>query len=76
METLLEHYPQDPGQGAPYGTSILNQLSSQNKRIASFIGDAVFQSPRRYFLDQRVGKQPIWSYSTTLIPSFFWLASC
>ncbi|KAH8813521.1 carotenoid ester lipase precursor [Flagelloscypha sp. PMI_526] len=62
LNTLLSYYP-NAIEGSPYGTLLLNQLSSRNKQIASLIGDAVFQGPRRYFLEQRVGKQPIWTYN-------------
>lgn len=64
LTSLLKNYPQDATKGSPFDTGLLNQLSPQNKRISAFIGDAVFQAPRRYFLEQRVGKQNIWSYST------------
>ncbi|KAH8831768.1 Alpha/Beta hydrolase protein [Flagelloscypha sp. PMI_526] len=63
LNELSVLYPQDPTQGCPYDTGLANQLSPQNKRIASFIGDGVFQAPRRFFLEQRAGKQPIWSYN-------------
>lgn len=38
--------------------------SPQYKRIASFIGDYVFQAPRRLFLNKvfSIGKVPVWSY--------------
>ncbi|KAL0960576.1 hypothetical protein HGRIS_005610 [Hohenbuehelia grisea] len=62
LDKLLDLYPQDITQGAPYNTGILNALSPQSKRIASFQGDAVFQAPRRFFLQQRSGKQNTWSF--------------
>ncbi|KAI0046115.1 hypothetical protein FA95DRAFT_1607185 [Auriscalpium vulgare] len=34
------------------------------KRLAALIGDLAFQSPRRLLLQQRAGKQPVFSYST------------
>ncbi|KAG7088901.1 hypothetical protein E1B28_012846 [Marasmius oreades] len=62
LDTLLKAYPQDPIQGSPYDTGFLDTLSLQFKRFASFQGDAVFQAPRRFFLDNLSGKQKIWSF--------------
>jgi hypothetical protein len=62
IQQLLVYYPQDPTQGSPYNTGILNQLSSQFKRIASIQGDASFQGPRRFFLQQRSGMQNTWAF--------------
>jgi len=55
-------YPQDLTQGSPYGTGVLNDLSPQFKRIASFQGDLIFQAPRRFFLQQRSGSQNTWAF--------------
>jgi len=62
IQQLLGYYPQDPTQGSPYDTGILNQLSSQFKRIASIQGDALFQAPRRFFLQQRFYHQNTWAF--------------
>ncbi|KAK0201512.1 carotenoid ester lipase precursor [Desarmillaria ectypa] len=62
LDTLLELYPANPLEGSPYGTGILNILTPQFKRIASFQGDAVFQAPRRFFLQNLSGKQNIWAF--------------
>ncbi|RDB14741.1 Lipase 4 [Hypsizygus marmoreus] len=62
INTLADLYPGDVTEGSPYGTGILNVLSPQFKRIASFQGDGVFQAPRRFFLDQRSGKQNTWAF--------------
>lgn len=62
LATLLELYPEDPLEGSPYDTGILNILTPQFKRIASFQGDAVFQAPRRFFLQNLSGKQNIWAF--------------
>ncbi|KAK0503648.1 carotenoid ester lipase precursor [Armillaria luteobubalina] len=62
VNTLLELYPANPLDGSPYGTGILNILTPQFKRIASFQGDAVFQAPRRFFLQNLSGKQNIWAF--------------
>ncbi|KAK1221156.1 hypothetical protein PQX77_016055 [Marasmius sp. AFHP31] len=62
LDKLVAVYPQDITQGSPYHTGILNPLTPQFKRIASIQGDAVFQAPRRFFLEHLSGKQNIWSF--------------
>ncbi|KAI0345568.1 carotenoid ester lipase precursor [Trametopsis cervina] len=62
VNQVLQLYPQSISAGSPFDTGILNALSPQFKRLASFQGDLVFQAPRRYFLQQRSDKQPTWSY--------------
>ncbi|KAK0460004.1 carotenoid ester lipase precursor [Desarmillaria tabescens] len=62
LNTLLDLYPANPLEGSPYDTGILNVLTPQFKRIASFQGDAVFQAPRRFFLQNISGKQNIWAF--------------
>lgn len=64
-EALIQ-YPEDITQGSPFDTGILNAITPQFKRIAAFIGGAVFQGPRRFFLQNLSGKQPIWSYGEAL----------
>ncbi|KAH9926325.1 alpha/beta-hydrolase [Epithele typhae] len=59
---LLELYPSDVAQGSPFGTGAADALAPQYKRIAAYQGDLVWQGPRRFFLDNVFGKQPIWSY--------------
>ncbi|KAJ7609760.1 Alpha/Beta hydrolase protein [Mycena polygramma] len=59
MQTL---YPSDITAGSPFDTSILDALTPQFKRLAAFQGDAVFQAPRRFFQQQRSGKQKQWGY--------------
>jgi acetylcholinesterase len=56
------YYPQNPTQGSPYDTGILNALSPQFKHITAFQGDAVFQALRRFFLEQRSGSQNTWAF--------------
>ncbi|ODQ81368.1 hypothetical protein BABINDRAFT_12593 [Babjeviella inositovora NRRL Y-12698] len=51
MTELLTVYPQDVTQGSPFNTGLLNALTPENKRIAAFLGDVVFQAPRRFFLN-------------------------
>ncbi|KAF5376472.1 hypothetical protein D9615_008628 [Tricholomella constricta] len=62
IDKLLKLYPSDITQGSPYNTGIFNAVTPQFKRIASFLGDGVFQAPRRFFLDQRSGKQNTWAF--------------
>jgi acetylcholinesterase len=62
VQQLLVHYPKDPTQDSPHNQGVLDALSRQFKRIASFQGDAVFQAPRRFFLQQRSGSQNTWAF--------------
>ncbi|GLB38555.1 putative type-B carboxylesterase lipase family protein [Lyophyllum shimeji] len=62
VDKLATLYPADITQGSPYDTGILNALTPQSKRIASFQGDGVFQAPRRFFLSQRSGQQNTWAF--------------
>ncbi|KAI0365191.1 carotenoid ester lipase precursor [Pilatotrama ljubarskyi] len=51
LSELFALYPNDPAAGSPFGTANANELFPQFKRIAAFLGDVVFQAPRRFFLD-------------------------
>ncbi|KAJ3506803.1 hypothetical protein NMY22_g17130 [Coprinellus aureogranulatus] len=62
LSAVWTAYPSDPSEGSPFNTSVESEITGQYKRVAAFQGDSVFQAPRRYFLHQRAGKQPIWSY--------------
>ncbi|TFK24286.1 carotenoid ester lipase [Coprinopsis marcescibilis] len=62
LEPLWEAYPSNPADGSPFNTSFVSAITPQYKRMAAFQGDTVFQAPRRYFLHQQAGKQPVWSY--------------
>jgi len=62
LDRLYDAYPSDPSDGSPFNTSFVSAITPQYKRMAAFQGDAVFQAPRRYFLKQQAGKQPVWSY--------------
>ncbi|KAG0696098.1 Alpha/Beta hydrolase protein [Suillus ampliporus] len=62
IQQLLEYYPDDVTQGSPFDTGVLNALSPQFKRIAALQGDAVFQAPRRFFLEQRSSNQNTWAF--------------
>ncbi|RPD56081.1 carotenoid ester lipase precursor [Lentinus tigrinus ALCF2SS1-7] len=62
LDQLLKVYPADITQGSPFGTSILNALTPEFKRLAAMQGDLVFQAPRRFFLQNRSSKQSTWSF--------------
>ncbi|KAI0790999.1 carotenoid ester lipase precursor [Abortiporus biennis] len=62
VNKLLSVYPDDITQGSPFDTGILNALTPEFKRVAAILGDLVFQAPRRYFLQQRGGKQNAWAF--------------
>ena len=62
LTPLFKAYPDDVTQGSPFGTGFLNALTPEFKRLAAIQGDLVFQAPRRFFLQQRSGEQPIWSF--------------
>ncbi|KAG9308449.1 Alpha/Beta hydrolase protein [Chiua virens] len=61
---MMMHYPSDPAQGSPFGTGDLYALTPQFKRLAGFQGDVAFQAPRRFFIQNRSGKQRIWTFGT------------
>ncbi|KAG5654307.1 hypothetical protein H0H81_004726 [Sphagnurus paluster] len=62
VDQLAKLYPDSLIEGSPFDTGLLNVLSPQFKRIAAFQGDGVFQAPRRFFLQQRSGKQNAWAF--------------
>ncbi|KAI0041133.1 alpha/beta-hydrolase [Auriscalpium vulgare] len=62
IDAILAAYPNDTAQGSPFDTGTLNAVTPQFKRLAALQGDLVFQAPRRFFLQQRAGKQPVFSY--------------
>ena len=62
----MKYYPSDPTQGSPFDTGYLNTFTPQWKRISAILGDAAFQAPRRLMLQNRSGKQSIWTYRTLL----------
>ncbi|KAF8188824.1 Alpha/Beta hydrolase protein [Mycena galopus ATCC 62051] len=59
---VAELYPQDPAQGAPFGTGSANQLTSEFKRIAAFEGDLILTGLRRFFLQHASKTQNTWSW--------------
>ncbi|KAI0655443.1 carotenoid ester lipase precursor [Cubamyces menziesii] len=62
LDNLMTLYPADITQGSPFDTGILNALTPEFKRLAAMQGDLVFQAPRRFFLQNRSGKQSTWSF--------------
>lgn len=62
IDKLLRLYPSDITQGAPFDTGVLNAFTPQFKRVAAILGDVAFLGPRRFFLQQRSGKQNTWSF--------------
>lgn len=69
LSELLTQYPENILDGSPFDTGLLNAITPEYKRIAAFIGDAVFQAPRRFFLQNLSGKQPIWSFISKRLKS-------
>ncbi|KIJ21000.1 hypothetical protein PAXINDRAFT_66810 [Paxillus involutus ATCC 200175] len=62
IQMIMRHYSDDATDGSPFDTGELNALTPQFKRMAAFLGDAMFQAPRRFFLQNRWGKQALWTY--------------
>ena len=57
VEQLLELYSEDPAQGSPFGTG--NEtfgLSPAFKRASAFVGDVMFQAPRRAWVQTAVSQ--------------------
>ncbi|KAH8982158.1 carotenoid ester lipase precursor [Lactarius hatsudake] len=69
MDKLLTLYPQDVTQGSPYDTGTQNAFTPEFKRIASLLGDFVFQAPRRFFLDNLSERQNTWSFLSKRLKS-------
>ncbi|KAH9001906.1 carotenoid ester lipase precursor [Lactarius hatsudake] len=67
--SCLRCTPQDDSQGSPYDTGTQNAFAPQFKRIASILGDSVFQAPRRFFLNNVSDKQKTWSFLSKRLKS-------
>ncbi|TCD66642.1 hypothetical protein EIP91_001110 [Steccherinum ochraceum] len=61
VDQVLQLYPSDPTQGSPFNTGTQNAITPQFKRMAAFLGDFVFQAPRRAFMQETAGKQDSWA---------------
>ena len=76
IDRLFTLYPGDITKGSPFDTGILNALTPQYKRIAAILGDVVFQSPRRFFLQNRKSTQNTWSFCRSIILTCHSLVEC
>lgn len=68
VDQLLSVYPDDVTQGSPFDTGTQNALTPEYKRLAAFSGDLIFIAARRFVLQQRMDKQPTWSFCEYLYP--------
>lgn len=50
-------------------------LTPQFKRLAAILGDVAFQSLRRYFLNERSGKQNAWAFREFLFQLYMFQPS-
>jgi acetylcholinesterase len=66
INTVAQLYPSDPAAGSPFDTGDANAVTPEFKRLAAFQGDLVFQAPRRFFINERSSKQPIWAFCMIL----------
>ena len=62
IDRLLKLYPADVTQGSPFDTGDANAFAPQFKRLSALQGDLLFHAPRRFLLEKRASKQPMWSY--------------
>ncbi|KAF8262659.1 carotenoid ester lipase precursor [Lactarius quietus] len=69
MDEVLTFYPQNVTLGSPYGTGTQNAFTPEFKRIASILGDLIFQAPRRFFLNHSSDKQNTWSFLSKRLKS-------
>lgn len=62
MADLLDHYPNDPSAGQPYGspfnTNSSNNIFPQYKRLAAVTGDLLSTLRRRHFLETVTAQAP------------------
>ncbi|KAI0704340.1 carotenoid ester lipase precursor [Cytidiella melzeri] len=62
LDGLLAVYPDNVALGSPFDTGTQNAFTPEFKRLAAIQADWEFFSPRRFFVQQRAGKQNIWVY--------------
>ncbi|KAJ6554355.1 carotenoid ester lipase precursor [Mycena capillaripes] len=55
-------YPEDPTQGAPFGTGTAFQVTPQYKRLSAFLSDFGYFAPRRFFIEHISKTQNVWSW--------------
>jgi acetylcholinesterase len=65
IDQILALYPSDPTAGSPFDTGDANAITPEFKRQSAFIGDVIFQAPRRFFLQQRSHKQPTFAFCSS-----------
>ncbi|EGF99071.1 lipase [Melampsora larici-populina 98AG31] len=62
IDFLTTIYPEDPTQGSPFNTGLLNTLTPVYKQYAAIFGDFVFQGLRR-LVSRKVNRHmPTWGY--------------
>ena len=62
LDDILTGYPEDPSLGSPFDTGSNNTLTPENKRIAAILGDLLFQAPRRFLLQERLGSAEAFAF--------------
>ena len=62
LDDILTGYPEDPFLGSPFDTGSNNTLTPENKRIAAILGDLLFQAPRRFLLQERLGSADAFAF--------------
>jgi len=62
ITALVATYPDDPSDGSPFRTLLLNEWYPQYKRLAAILGDLTFTLTRRAFLNLVSTEVPSWSY--------------
>jgi carboxylesterase type B len=65
LERLIRLYPTDPTLGSPYNTGTANEVYSQFKRNAAFIGDLYLHFPKRAFHEAVGETLPVWDFLAT-----------
>ncbi|KAF8838353.1 alpha/beta-hydrolase, partial [Paxillus ammoniavirescens] len=75
IQKVMQYYPANISQGSPFDTDTLNALTPQFKRIAALQGDVNFHAPRRFFLQNRSGKQALWTYVSKRLKTVPYLGS-
>lgn len=56
---LMNLYPSDPTEGSPFDTSSDNAITPQFNWFSSFLGDTIFQGPRRFSIQGLYGRQDV-----------------
>lgn len=67
LKDYVASYPEDPSAGAPFNTSIFNQLYPGFKRVAALLGDSTQTWPRRLFMELSSAQQPTWSFTANYL---------